>query len=108
MAAGRRRLPQAPWHRFRSAPATLMPPWAATRTARLALSAIVPTTRFQVPSSAMMVTAIRASEAAREDERGVDRTALFEICHLQSGPDVLISWDFKSLECLPKQLIYRA
>jgi hypothetical protein len=42
----------------------------ATRTARLALSVIVPTTRLQVPSSAMMVTGIGASEAAREDERG--------------------------------------
>ncbi len=35
--------------------------------------------------SAMMVTGIRASDAARENERAVDRTASFEICHLQSG-----------------------
>jgi len=34
----------------------------------------------------------------------VDRTALFEICHLQ--PDVLISCDFESLECSYKCLIY--
>ena len=52
-------------------------------TCPLALSAIVPTIRNQVPFWAMMVAGIRASDPREEMKRAAKRVAFFEIYHLQ-------------------------
>ncbi len=63
----------APWHRYRSTTATLMPRWAAARTLPLVLAATVPTIRHQVPSLAMTASGICASDARRVEVKSAGR-----------------------------------
>ena len=73
----RRGQPQGPWHRYGSAPATLMPRWIAMWTHPLAPSATVPTIRDRLRSLAMMASGIRVSDAALKKAAQTSRLLRF-------------------------------